>query len=72
MADPTLYLFDGHNLLYAGGFYGVNPIDQPGVELGKQLTYGLMGRPGYEASVDVEGEAGGLVGDQRTGPGPAR
>lgn len=35
--------------VYAGGFYDVNPLDQPGVELGKQLTYGLMGRSGYEA-----------------------
>lgn len=34
--------------VYAGGFYGVNPLDQPGVELGKQLTYGLMGRTGFE------------------------
>ena len=23
-------------------------MDQPGVELGKQLTYGIMGRAGYE------------------------
>ncbi|MHB1169133.1 MAG: glucose-6-phosphate isomerase [Longimicrobiales bacterium] len=35
--------------VYAGGFYDVNPLDQPGVELGKQLTYGLMGRKGYDA-----------------------
>jgi glucose-6-phosphate isomerase len=28
--------------------YDVNPLDQPGVELGKQLTYGLMGREGYD------------------------
>ncbi|MBW3555170.1 MAG: glucose-6-phosphate isomerase [Gemmatimonadetes bacterium] len=34
--------------VYAGGFYGVDPMDQPGVELGKVLTYGLMGRPGSE------------------------
>jgi glucose-6-phosphate isomerase len=34
---------------YAGGFYEVDPLDQPGVELGKQLTYGLMGRSGYDA-----------------------
>jgi glucose-6-phosphate isomerase len=34
--------------VYAGGFYGVDPMDQPGVELGKELTYGLMGRPGFE------------------------
>jgi glucose-6-phosphate isomerase len=34
--------------VYAGFFYGVDPMDQPGVELGKQLTYGIMGRQGYE------------------------
>jgi len=33
----------------AGGLLNVNPLNQPGVELGKQLTYALMGRPGYEA-----------------------
>jgi len=33
---------------YAGGFYGIDPLDQPGVELGKQLTYGIMGRAGFE------------------------
>ncbi|MBC7789862.1 MAG: glucose-6-phosphate isomerase [Anaerolineae bacterium] len=31
--------------IYAGGLYGVNPLDQPGVELGKRFTYALMGRP---------------------------
>ena len=35
--------------VYAGGLYGVDPLDQPGVELGKQLTYGIMGRAGFEA-----------------------
>ncbi len=35
--------------VYAGGLYGVDPLDQPGVELGKQLTSALMGREGYEA-----------------------
>jgi glucose-6-phosphate isomerase len=25
----------------------VDPFDQPGVELGKQLTYAAMGRPGF-------------------------
>ena len=34
--------------VYAGSLYGVDPLDQPGVELGKVLTYGLMGRKGYE------------------------
>ena len=33
---------------YAGVWYGIDPFDQPGVELGKKLTYAAMGRPGYE------------------------
>lgn len=32
---------------YAGAWYGVNPFDQPGVELGKRLTYAALGRPGF-------------------------
>ena len=35
--------------VHAGALYGVNPMDQPGVELGKELTYGLLGREGFEA-----------------------
>jgi glucose-6-phosphate isomerase len=33
---------------YAGVWYGIDPFDQPGVELGKRLTFAAMGRPGYE------------------------
>jgi glucose-6-phosphate isomerase len=40
--------------VYAGAFYDVDPLDQPGVELGKQLTYGLMGRAGYESPVSAQ------------------
>ena len=36
-------------VVYAGELYGVNPLDQPGVELGKELTFGLMGRDGFGA-----------------------
>lgn len=36
----------------AGLLYGVNPFNQPGVELGKRLTYGAMGKRGFE----TEGE----------------
>lgn len=32
----------------AGDLYGVNPFGQPGVEAGKNATYALMGRAGYE------------------------
>jgi glucose-6-phosphate isomerase len=34
---------------YAGVWYGIDPFDQPGVELGKQLTFAAMGRPGFTA-----------------------
>ena len=34
---------------YAGAWYGIDPFDQPGVELGKRLTYAAMGRTGYRA-----------------------
>jgi len=33
---------------FAGGLYQVNPFDQPGVEFGKNYTYAMMGRKGYE------------------------
>ena len=42
-----LYLLEVQTL-YAGGLYGVDPLDQPGVEAGKVATYALMGRKGYE------------------------
>jgi glucose-6-phosphate isomerase len=32
-----------------GALAGIDPFGQPGVEEGKRLAYGLMGRPGYEA-----------------------
>ncbi|MBU2550836.1 MAG: glucose-6-phosphate isomerase [Proteobacteria bacterium] len=31
----------------SGYLYDIDPLDQPGVELGKRFTYGLMGRPGF-------------------------
>jgi len=36
----------------AGAIYGVNPFGQPGVEAGKNATYALMGRTGYEELKD--------------------
>jgi glucose-6-phosphate isomerase len=42
-----LYLFEVQTL-FAGYLFDVNPLDQPGVEEGKQFTYALMGRRGYE------------------------
>ena len=34
---------------FAGTLYGIDAYDQPGVELGKHFTYGIFGRPGFEA-----------------------
>jgi len=33
---------------YAGRMLGVDAYNQPAVELGKQATFGLMGKPGFE------------------------
>ena len=43
--------------VYAGAMYGVDPLDQPGVELSKRLTYGLMGREGSEIPEMAEPDA---------------
>jgi len=43
----TLYLLELATA-YAGELFDINAFDQPGVELGKQLTYALMGRPCFE------------------------
>ncbi|GAB4166710.1 MAG: glucose-6-phosphate isomerase [Geothermobacteraceae bacterium] len=42
-----LYLLEVQTL-FAGGLFGIDPLDQPGVEAGKEFTYGLMGRSGFE------------------------
>jgi glucose-6-phosphate isomerase len=42
-----LFMFFEQATAYSGGLYNVNAFVQPGVELGKQYTYGLMGRAGY-------------------------
>ena len=35
---------------YSGQLYGVDAFNQPGVELGKQFAYALLGRPGADAA----------------------
>ncbi|MFC1855744.1 glucose-6-phosphate isomerase [Thermodesulfobacteriota bacterium] len=35
-----------------GGLLGINTYDQPGVEQGKEYTYGMIGRKGYESKND--------------------
>lgn len=34
----------------AGQLYGIDAFDQPGVEMGKQFAYALLGRPGADAA----------------------
>ncbi len=41
-----LYMLEVQTV-FSGGLYRVDPLDQPGVEEGKEFTYALMGRAGY-------------------------
>jgi glucose-6-phosphate isomerase len=42
-----LYYFE-IAVTYAGALFEIDTFNQPGVELGKQYMYGLLGRPGFE------------------------
>src|SRR5690606_13581185 len=44
----ALFFFFEAATAFAGRLYGVDAFGQPGVELGKRLSSGLIGRPGYE------------------------
>ena len=46
----ALLQFFGIATAYAGALYGVNAFDQPGVELGKQFAYAMLGRAGSDAA----------------------
>jgi glucose-6-phosphate isomerase len=43
------YLFQ-MAVVFAGALYRVNPLDQPAVEESRRLTYGLLGRKGFEGT----------------------
>ena len=45
-----LFMFLEIATAYAGQLYGVNAFDQPGVELGKQFTYAILGRADADAA----------------------
>ncbi len=38
--------------VFMGYLYGINPFNQPGVELSKKLTHGIMGKKGFEEFAD--------------------
>jgi glucose-6-phosphate isomerase len=42
-----IYMFEVATV-FSGYLYNIDPLDQPGVEEGKNFTYGLLGREGYE------------------------
>jgi glucose-6-phosphate isomerase len=45
------HLFEVQTIV-AGGLLGVDPLDQPGVEAGKRLTFAMAGRKGYESDAE--------------------
>jgi len=45
------HLFEVQTLVM-GSLLGIDPLDQPGVEAGKRLTYGMAGRSGYAADAE--------------------
>lgn len=48
-----LFMFFELATIYAGQLYGVDPLDQPGVELGKQLTYYQFGHRDWQQMKSV-------------------
>jgi glucose-6-phosphate isomerase len=42
-----IYLYEVTTSI-AGALFGINTYDQPAVELGKEATFALMGKSGYE------------------------
>jgi glucose-6-phosphate isomerase len=66
-----LFFLHEFQTVVAGGLYGVDPFGQPGVEAGKNATYALMGRAGYESLRDeLLGTQSGRS-DWRVGQDPA-
>jgi len=45
------HLFEVQTLI-AGALLGIDPLDQPGVEAGKRLTFAMAGRAGYEPDAE--------------------
>ncbi len=48
-----LFMFFELATIYAAALYEVNALDQPGVELGKQLTYYQFGHPDWQSMREV-------------------
>lgn len=63
------YLYELQTVM-AGALFEINPFGQPGVEAGKNATYALMGRTGYEQLRQELTSAGQGGGKYRLGPPP--
>ena len=50
LANMRIGMFLELATAYAGQLYGIDAFNQPGVELGKQFAYALLGRPGAGAA----------------------
>jgi glucose-6-phosphate isomerase len=61
----ALFMLLQVSTVFAAALYGVDALDQPGVELGKDLTYGLLGRSGFDRPEGMDLTAG-------TAPSPWR
>lgn len=44
----ALFYFFELSTAFSGELYEINPFDQPGVELGKKIAFGVLGKKGYE------------------------
>ncbi len=44
----ALFYFFELSTAFSGKLYEINPFDQPGVELGKKIAFGILGKKGYE------------------------
>jgi glucose-6-phosphate isomerase len=58
-----LFLYEAATA-FAGELYDVNAFDQPGVELGKRLATGLLGKPGHEEAAREVQEAEAALPDR--------
>jgi glucose-6-phosphate isomerase len=67
IVGELFYLYELQTVM-AGALLGINPFGQPGVEAGKNATYALMGRTGYE-SLRRELLAGAAGGEEYRLPG---
>jgi glucose-6-phosphate isomerase len=47
-----LFHFFEVQTIITGALLGIDPLDQPGVEAGKRLTFAMAGRKGYEADAE--------------------